>query len=399
MYPVIVSSSKAGVKEYDSHKNWGVDVKHLGRFAVMLALLAMPGVALAVNSITGTSAVVPAGESRTGTFFAAGTTVTIAGTIDGDLVCAGSNVKITGTVHGDVLCAGQILTLTGTVDGSVRAVGQMVSLGGSVGRNVTAAGQSITTASNWVVTGDAGIFAQTATFDGRVAKEVYGAIQNVRLEGETGGLSLALQQLELGDSAKVNGNIWYTSGTALSFDRSRITGNVTFQKLETAARRDETGAGFAWRLYWMAASLTTALVLFALIPHRIERLAHTMLSRPVYSMGWGLAVVLAAPAAITLAVFSFLGLPLALMAGALFGMAVFTSPILAGTAAAMWLLQRLNRRPASIWWAGLLGIIVISAVIWTPVVGVLVWLLSLIWSIGGLLLTARSGRAKSSATA
>src|SRR5476649_1675770 len=95
--------------------------------AVGLALaLVIPGAAIASSSAAKDNVTLAKGDNRTGTFYAAGQTVTVDGNVDGDVVCAGQSVIINGSVNGDVLCAGQEVTINGSVSGSVRVVGQLV---------------------------------------------------------------------------------------------------------------------------------------------------------------------------------------------------------------------------------------------------------------------------------
>ncbi|HEY6736372.1 MAG TPA: hypothetical protein VI322_01510 [Candidatus Saccharimonadia bacterium] len=375
-------------------------MKQLWKAVGVVVALAVPATALAMSTATGTTVSVPAGETRSGTYFAAGSNITVAGTIDGDLVCAGNNVTVTGTVHGDVICAGELVDISGTVDGSVRVAGQNVTLEGPVGRNVTAFGQAISAKPALAVAGDAGFFGQVVRVDGKVAKDVYGGAQQLTLAGESGKVAVAVGQLFLADSAKVNGDLWYTGQSASTFDHSKVTGTVTYAPVHRPASAEAAAAAsVAWRIYWLAASLLTAFVLLALVPHRVRRLVDTMLDQAGPSIGWGAVIVLAGPFTMFLLTLTVIGLPLALLFGVIMLTALYLSPIMAGLAVALWVLHRLNYRQAALWWAALLGVIVASAVIWTPWLGALVWLASLMWVMGAAARLWVSGRAKSSATA
>src|SRR3989338_4116116 len=62
-------------------------------------------------------------QSIDDTLLSRGKTITIDGTVNGDLICAAQSVTINGTIRGDVLCAGMNLKISGTVDGNIRSLG------------------------------------------------------------------------------------------------------------------------------------------------------------------------------------------------------------------------------------------------------------------------------------
>src|SRR5476651_161034 len=106
--------------------------RFLAAVGLGLALI-IPGVALASSAAAKDNVTLVNGDNRTGTYYAAGQTVTVDCNVDGDVVCAGQSVIINGSVNGDVLCAGQEVTINGSVSGSVRVVGQLVTVNGTVG--------------------------------------------------------------------------------------------------------------------------------------------------------------------------------------------------------------------------------------------------------------------------
>lgn len=354
-------------------------------FVGALAALLVPAAALAFGAATGDTVTVPAGTTKSGTYFAAGAQVNVAGTIDGDLVCAGSSVTVTGTVRGDVLCAGQLVQITGTVEGSVRAAGQTVTLDGTVGRNLLVAGQSIETRSSFRANGDAGLFGQTVRLAGSIARDVYGAMQYLTLNGETGSVLVNTDTVSLGDSGQVNGAVQYTAPQASTFDHSRVSGDVKFTQLH---RQDPVRAAqSAWvggLLYFLAAEILAAVVLIALAPQWLRRTSHLMTSSPWASVGWGLLVLFAAPAALLTLGLTLIGLPLAFLLGGALAAMLLVSPIFAGVAAALWAWKRSGNPVTSLWLAAITGLFALTVLYAVPVIGQLVWLISSSWVIGAL---------------
>ena len=66
------------------------------------------------------------------TVYKVGQTVTVTGTVNGDIFCAAQTVDIDAIVNGDVMCAGQTVTVNGTVHGNVRLAGQTVTVGAKI---------------------------------------------------------------------------------------------------------------------------------------------------------------------------------------------------------------------------------------------------------------------------
>src|SRR4051812_5664076 len=112
-------------------------MKRILKVMAVIIAVGLPSVAVAYPVDSSQTVTLPKGQTKAGTFYATGQTVTIDGDVDGDLICAGQTVTVSGAVHGDVICGGQNVTINGPVDGSVRAAGQTVDVNGTVGRNVT----------------------------------------------------------------------------------------------------------------------------------------------------------------------------------------------------------------------------------------------------------------------
>jgi hypothetical protein len=267
--------------------------------AVVLAVTGalIPGLALAYSVQANQNVTVPKGETKTGTFYATGQTITIDGDINGDLICAGSTVNVNGAVHGDVICAGQLVSVNGPVDGSVRLAGQSVSVNNTVGRN------------------------------------------------------------------------------------------------KTQRQAMSTTAGFAFRLYWIIATLVTALVLTWLVPRLFGRASRVLLERPWQSLGWGVLISIFGPFAFLLLLLSIIGIPLALLWLLTWLFVMGLGSMVAGVAVGRWLLHRADWHQDSLPLAALFGVPLVVILCSIPGVGGLVALVALSWAAGGLAQAAVASRA------
>jgi cytoskeletal protein CcmA (bactofilin family) len=367
------------------------------RLSVLAAVLLLPATALAYGVQTGQTTTVPKGETKSGTFYATGQTVTVDGTIDGDLICAGQTVQVNGAVHGDVLCAGQTITVNGTVDGSVRLAGQTLNINGPVGRNVTVAGQVFSLGGGATVAGDLGVLTLSTYLSGPVAKTVYGATGSLTIDSKVGSVDAQVaNSLSLGGSGQVDGNLTYASDNSYSIDKSKVGGQVQHNQVPAREHRmqpQNAGSMFAnwlgWVLYWLAASLVTALALVWLLPRMVRRVNQELLKHPGRSLLWGLVVTILAPVVILLLMATIIGIPVGLLLGALWFLALVTSGLFAGVAVGDWITQRTGWQKGSLYAAAVVGIVATVIVFNIPLVGWLLALLATWWAVGGLVLSAR----------
>jgi hypothetical protein len=296
------------------------------------------------------------------------------------------------------------VTVTGPVDGSVRLGGQTVTLDSTVGRNVTVAAQTFSLGGGASVAGDLGLLAQTATLDGSVTKTVYGMLQNLTINSKVGSVDARIgSSLTTGSGAAVAGDLNYAAPQPYNVDKSKVAGTVHYSEWQPQSRQtpatphqaaNVVAGWFGWVLYWLVAALVTGLVLVWLAPRLVKRVNREMLTRPGQSLLAGLLVLLIGPIVGFLIMVTVIGIPVALLLGALWLLALLTSGLFAGIAVGQWINTRLGWRQNSLFAAAVVGIIVTVIVFNIPFLG---WLLALVatwWAVGGLVLSARVGQAQ-----
>lgn len=344
--------------------------------ALMTGLsLAIPGAAWAASGASGESVVLAKGDNRTGTYFVSGSTITINGNVDGDVVCAGQTVTVNGSVSGDVLCAGQTVTVNGPVTGSVRAVGQIVTVNGTVGRNVMAGAQSLVLGTNARVNGELTVGAQSVAMNGPVNQDVL----------------MRTNSFELG--ATIGGSLNYSSDQALAIDRSKVKGGVTRHVSSPQNTQEDTAADKLGSLaFWTASGLLIMLAAVWVAPKLVRSVTEMMIRRPGASMGWGALALIVGPVVLMVLAITVIGLPLTFLAGALWLMSVLTGGLFAGVAVARMALGRKEASQRHLVLAALAGVPLIVIVSSLPWVGFLVGLVATAWTIGGLALSVNKAR-------
>lgn len=320
------------------------------------------------------------------TVFAAGRSVDINAEVFGDVYCAGQNVTVSGKIHGDVICAGQNVNVSGVVDGDVRLAGQAVRLGAMVAGNASIGGQSFDLESEGKVGQDALVGSNTATFNGPVGRDIIVGGSTVTIASTVGrNIKAGTEQLHLNNSAKVAGDIAYTSNNELQKDNgATVNGKVerTVPKTHKAPKRGAVfGFGVMWFVYWFLAMLVVAMAVALLFPRVLWIVTEHAMPQPWKALLVGFLGAIATPVILVLLAITVIGLPLALILALLWG--VIT--LLSGAFTAFYvgrLLLRDSRHTLLIMLAGAALLIVLYFI---PFVGILALVLA-VWTGAGMIL-------------
>jgi predicted acyltransferase (DUF342 family) len=130
--------------------------------------------AWAIETRTGDDVLIRADEVVDDELYVGANTVTVQGTIEGDLVAAGATIRVDGgTVEGDV-DAGQTILIDGTVEDDVRVAGQAMVLGENarITDDLIAFGCSLESSSDFVVGGDLALGGYQALLAGTIEGNV-----------------------------------------------------------------------------------------------------------------------------------------------------------------------------------------------------------------------------------
>ncbi|MDB5166005.1 MAG: hypothetical protein JWM37_77 [Candidatus Saccharibacteria bacterium] len=306
------------------------------------------------------------------TLFTAGTTVTINSEVSGDVFCAGQTVTVSGTVHGDIICAAQTIHITGTVDGDVRLAGQTVTVGGKVGGNATVAGQTFVLEPTGSIAGDASLASSETTVSGPVGRDIAATGSSLVIGSTVGrNVKAQVQNLHLTSAARVSGRVDYTSSSSLTRDAGAVvTGQIVrTEPTQEGNRHEFFGFSILWFLYWLLATLFTAMALVLLFPRLFRTVTDRALPRPWKALLTGFVASLAVPVILIVIGITIIGLPLALLAG----LAWLVIVLLSGPVAAFYvgrLVLRNARRPLLVM---LVGALILAIAYFIPFIGILVF--------------------------
>jgi cytoskeletal protein CcmA (bactofilin family) len=362
-------------------RDWGARRSLLlSGLTVLLLIVAAP--VSAAERRSGDRVVIGVGEVVNDDLYVAAESVTIDGTVNGDLIAAASQVTINGAVEGDVLAVGQALVINGAVGDDVRMAGNAIQFGPNarVGDDMLGAASSVEQQRNATIGGDAYLAASQALLAGTTRGELQGAFAALALRGTverdvnlvvgdrndgyvvvppTSGIGLAPAAvpagLTIGDDARIGGKLNYTAAQQGSIaSAARIADGVTRTPVATTTATVSNE--------WLIDLLRRYITLFALgalllwlTPNWIGRLATTLRTQPLPSLGWG-----------TLGFVGTIALLLIIPFVAILLMVLFGSLTLGGVAAIVFVLA------TAAWSALLTGFAVVVSYVVQIVVGLLV---------------------------
>ena len=363
---------------------------------LMVSFLAIVGLASTTSAVwspnfsTADEAVTLARDTtHQGSFYAAGQSVTIDGTITGSLYCAGSTVTINGTVEGDVLCAAQKVTVNGTVGQDVRVAGQFIEVDGMVGGSLTAFGQDVRLGNEASVADDVNGAAQQVTLDGVVGRDVAVGTQLLALNGEVrGNADVAVEQVQLGNDASVVGNLNYSAQRELSFDESGVAGTVSYNPMPENGYQGNGRQFFsAVKIMFLVMLAASALVAVLVMPRFLNRSSELFTREMPKTVLLGLATVFGLPALVGFLIMSVIMLPVGL--ALLF--AWLTVVLLSGIFFAHWVGSELLRSQQNTIVRMLGGIAVMLVLYMIPFINVLAMFAALVIGSGMVVTTLSNG--------
>lgn len=367
--------------------------------AMILALL--PAIAFAAEPRQGDTVIVAPNETIDDDLYAFGGNVNMQGTVRGDLVAFAGTVIVSGTVTGDLLIGSGTVTVSGRIDGDIRAGGGTVTIDGPVGGDVLLGGGNLILGPNASVGRDLLIGGGTASVGAPVGRNLLAGIGSLVLDSSVGGnVQAEVDSLRLTDNAVVGGDLIYTSDEQADIaPGARIRGNVVYQEPERReAPQQPANTAVNW-VRGLVGTFVLGLAFLLLLPGFSRRTMDTLRRSPWASLGIGFALLLLVPiAALVLLITGIFlgGWWLALMAMALYGIALALGFVTSGYFGGRWILERSGRPDAHPIWALLLGLMILTLLVLLPILGPLVGFAAVLFGLGALAIAAARARSQTS---
>lgn len=320
---------------------------------------------------TDNAATLAAEKTVDGSAFMAGDDITVAGTVKGDLYCAGRNIYISGTIEGDVLCAANTVAITGVVQGDVRAAGLNVIIRGNVTKNTTLFGQNVLVEHSANIGGDIVVGGANVTISGMVGRDAFVGASVLTIDGTIGRhVDSQATTLQVADTAKIGGNLRYWSESEATIRHGVVAGTTHWYALSDTATQtpsSQTAAQLASGIV-VAIVFLLGLTLFMVLimPNYVRTATAFAWNRIWLPMVVGFSAIFAGLPVIFIFLISIIGIPIAVLLAAAYGLAVLLAAPLVAYYVGRWMLEG---RSQHMFLAALLGSLVVGAACMIPFIG------------------------------
>jgi len=328
--------------------------------------------------------------------FVAGDEVRLSEEVAGDALLAGGEVDFDGTVGGDAVVAGGRVRIDGTIRDDLYASGGEVRIGARIDGSARVAGGEVEFDESSNVAGGLTVGGGEVSLNGSVGRYAQVGGGRVRINGTVAGdVDVAAGELRVGPDAVIEGTLTYRGREAPRVaSGAQIRGGVKHIPRGPDERGLRALFGFA-SLVWLIGWIIIGVLLIALAPAAVSRVAETLRTRPWAALLSGLAVLIAAPIVMVILTITLIGIPLALLLLfaylALIGIGYLASIATLADVALM------RRRAAAAPSRGMrivafaVAAIVIYLLMAIPVIGGLLWFLLVTFGMGAIVQSVRPG--------
>lgn len=354
--------------------------------------LAAATAALEAQSFLGGNVVtIPAGEVREGDLYTGAESVRVHGRLDGDLLAGSNRVVVDGRVDGDVFAAANTVDLRGSIGDSTRVAAQTLTVDATIDGSLLAAVSQLVVTDAARIAGGVRAAGARVEIDGAVDGDVRLAAGEIVIRGTVDGdANLIADRVDLEPGARITGDLDYRARTPLSPDAAALVDGAV--RFEEQVDEDSEG-GTPWSLvFWVwqtLAALLSGLVVVALLPGAVQRLAGSAAEQTALSALLGFAAFLVVPAAAGITIATLVALPIGVAAALLFGLALYAAKLPVAAWIGGQLLSRAGRADASPYAAMALGVTLLYLLFAVPYVGWLLWFGATWLGLGAMVVSSR----------
>jgi hypothetical protein len=248
--------------------------------------------------------------------------------VDGDLIAAAGRIYVGEPIAGDAVLGAGSLEVQASVGEDLRAAGGLVTVGNQVHGELMIAAARIVIARGAELHGHAWLGGSHVAVGGLSfsSMKIYG--RHVVIEGTIyGPLEIVAQSIEIGGSARVHGDLGYSSARAITIDpKAQVTGKVTRTGGERASQESKTGLLSAkpLRPLLLLSLFAVGLLLYILSGNFVRRSVEVLAIAPGKSLGLGTALFFSVPPIVVLLVITIIGIPLGIFVAACHILALLT---------------------------------------------------------------------------
>lgn len=314
--------------------------------------------------------------------------VTIEGQVLGDVIGVGSNLQINGQVKGDVITASQNINITGKIDGNLRVTSNAVNISGNIGKNINFLGESFILSEKAIIGQDILLLSINSEINGIIGGNLHGISKNTLIKGEIEkNVNLKTDKtkrkkyfntLKIEETAIIGGSLNYQGGNDAIIETENIGGEINKKEPIKSPFRIPRATKL---LYSIISIFLTVLILNILFKKQINHLKKITVKENYKAIGPGAIILFLTPIVVILAMMSIIGIPLALIAMAIWLTLLFFSKIIVALALGDYLFKLIKKEKKSWQLKAITGIILAYLLFALPYIG---WMFSLIAVLVGL---------------
>lgn len=356
-----------------------------------LAAFAFASPALAATTRSGDHILIGPDETIDDDVFLSGSTMDVLGHVRGDVIAVGTEATIGGEVDGDLIVLASTVNVTGKVHGSIRGLAQTLAIKGQVGRNVLAFAQDLETGPQSDVGGSLIAAAGTLKAGGTIHRGIDASASQTALDAQIGrDVNVSTVVLTVSPATRIGGRLRYVSNQAATIPSGVAAGGVTraSPSADQGTQQSATTAAAIniLSILWLVGTLLLGVLAVHYLP-RLARGSRTALTRrPLTSLGLGALLCVSVPLGSFIASITIIGLPIAIVAVALFVAGLQLGWVFAAAGLADALATRVQQGPPTVPQEVLViaGVLVLSLLTRVPLLGGFVWIVVVFLGAGAL---------------
>jgi hypothetical protein len=336
-------------------------------------------------------------------------TITIDGTVGGDIWAGARTIFISGPVKGSIMAVAQTIIISGDIEHAIRVAGEKINISGNVAGDLFVAGSEINIENTAHIKGDILLGAGVINIDGIVDGDIKGGGDKIIISNEVGGdINLEVNVLTILSTADIKGSLTYTGENRAVIQTGAQIAGTTIHKLPEAEKEQSKTFPLALfssiktKFIGFLMALITGLLIILIAPKRLLSIAESIHTRPGPSAGWGSLILFITPIAAIIVCITIIGLPVGLIALALWGMAMYLAQIPFSLFLGQWIISHFGEVKNSrgfLIGALAVGLLTIRLLTLIPYVGFFIILAVTLFGLGAIVVNARKQIAESSETA
>lgn len=351
-------------------------------FAIFLTIAFSSAFASESTTFRGESYTLGKDETISGDLYVEAWEVAIDGKVDGNIYIHGGEIEFNGDVTGSALIRGFEVDVGGVIEGNAFIYGFEVDIPGTVNGNLHAAALELDLSGVYLSKTNAEAF-------------------KIDASGEfVGESNIKSGEFTIKDDALFSGDLNYSADTFKLSPGATTSGavNKIVSEDEEKCTPFECGRGkgiFAaiWVVF-LIGFIIVGLVLNKLFPDFVSGITERVFPQMLNNLGWGVLVLLLAPIAVIILVFTLVGIPLAVLITLSCLIGLYIGEILVAVATGGLIFSLFKKEGISYWIKLLVGALVVFILSTIPILGFFVGIIIYILGIGaikGYLVSLRKG--------